>query len=123
MPTLDTVIAGHAVAWRLDTCGFASILPAGRLVLIDDDAIELHNLNRLFFASVEDARADLFKVDVAASLMARSGWVAEPLCRKAEHPSTMNVMANAARRGAVLVSAVGEPMTRRFLAEPQTLRT
>lgn len=115
LPALDAIIAG---------CGgvaagylwLASMLPTpGNLALIDDDTIEVHNLNRLFFASLADARAMLFKVEVAASMMTAFGWKAEPIRRTVEHPSAMKLLASAARRGAVLISAVGEPMTRRFL--------
>jgi molybdopterin/thiamine biosynthesis adenylyltransferase len=114
LPKLDAVIGG---------CGgvaagylwLASVLPGGRVALIDDDIIEVHNLNRLFFASLEDARAALFKVNVAASFMNAHGWAAVPISRKVEHTTAMNLMTTAANRGAILVSAVGEPTTRRFL--------
>src|SRR5262245_18370340 len=71
----------------------------GNFAVIDDDTIEVHNLNRLFFASLADARAMLFKVEVAASMMSASGWKVEPIRRTVEHPVAMKLLASAARRG------------------------
>lgn len=46
-------------------------LGVGRLILVDPDIVEEKNLNRILNATMDDARADRFKVDVAAAAIAR----------------------------------------------------
>jgi molybdopterin/thiamine biosynthesis adenylyltransferase len=115
LPRLDAVVAG---------CGgvaagylwFASkLVTPGTLALLDDDHIAKHNLNRLCFATFADAVAKHLKVEVAAEFMRQFGWQVTPLARTTESSEALVTLTRAASRGAVLISAVGEPMSRRAL--------
>lgn len=65
-------------------------LGVGRLVIIDPDRIEVKNLNRILNATMEDARAGRFKVDVLARAIRRMGLgteavpLAHDLCKSSD---------------------------------------
>jgi hypothetical protein len=48
-------------------------LGVARLVLVDGDKVHMLNLNRIFYATAEDARKERFKVDVLADAVERIG--------------------------------------------------
>ncbi len=48
-------------------------LGVGELVLVDDDAVEDRNLNRIIHATADDAEESRFKVDVVAQAIRREG--------------------------------------------------
>jgi molybdopterin/thiamine biosynthesis adenylyltransferase len=102
---------GAAYLWFLGKSGLA-----GRLLLIDDDSIFWHNMNRLPYASVTDADAGRPKVAAAADFMRSVGWDVRTLERRAEHPQAMTALEACAHGEGLVASAVGEPETRRFLA-------
>lgn len=48
-------------------------LGVGRLILVDPDKVHLLNLNRIYFATIEDAKKERLKVDVLAEAVERIG--------------------------------------------------
>lgn len=90
----------------------------GRLLLIDHDAIEWHNMNRLFYALIADADEARSKVDAAARYMQASttSWSVEVVARAADHDDAIAALRRVALAGGMIASAVGEPETRKFLA-------
>ena len=101
---------GAAYLWFLRKCGLV-----GRLLLVDEDVIIWHNMNRLLYATIADADAGRVKVDAAADFMRSGGWDVHVLRRKAEHAQAMTALDACAQAGGVIISAVGEPETRKFL--------
>lgn len=86
----------------------------GELLLIDDDVIKWHNMNRLPYATIADAAGQRRKVAAAADYMAGS-WKVQPVARQAEHDEAFAALKASAARGGLLASAVGEPETRKYL--------
>ncbi len=101
---------GAAYLWFLRKSGLV-----GRLLLVDDDVIIWHNMNRLLYATIADADAGRVKVDAAADFMRGGGWDIHALRRKADHAQAMTALEVCAQAGGVIISAVGEPETRKFL--------
>ena len=67
----------------------------GSLVLVDPDRVEEKNLNRILNATMEDARLNRLKVDVAARAIASMGLgtVVEPRPRNLFDPDTVRAIA------------------------------
>src|SRR6266568_4466873 len=76
-PPLDDVLSLDAVIVGVGGvgAGVLSVFAAlgkrlvGRLVLIDDDTLDMYNLNRVTYARTADAEAERLKVDAAAEFM------------------------------------------------------
>jgi molybdopterin/thiamine biosynthesis adenylyltransferase len=101
---------GAAYLWFMRNAGLS-----GSLLLIDDDEIAWHNMNRLFYATLEDADARRSKAESAAEYMGGT-WNVEVVPRKADHDDAIAALRRVASAGGMIASAVGEPETRKFLA-------
>jgi hypothetical protein len=113
LPTLALVGCGGVGAgylWFLRKSGLS-----GQLLLIDDDPIAWHNMNRLFYATIADADIARNKAESAAHYMG-GAWVVEVVPRKAEHDDAIGALRRVLSSGGLIASAVGEPETRKFLA-------
>lgn len=111
-PTIALVGCGGVGAgylWFLRKTRFS-----GALLLVDHDIIKWHNMNRLLYATTQDANDRRPKVLSAADYMAE-GWTVRPFVQKAEHTEVAAALSECARAGGLLASAVGEPETRKYL--------
>jgi molybdopterin/thiamine biosynthesis adenylyltransferase len=90
-------------------------LHPGSIVLVDDDRVEWHNMNRLFYALSTDADALANKAAAAARFLTESGWAATAIPHKAEHEAALRRLQASADAGHVLFSAVGDPQSRLML--------
>jgi hypothetical protein len=70
-------------------------LGVGRLVLVDPDRVEEHNLNRILHATRDDARAGRLKVEVAAEAVRRAGLGTEVVtyARNLKDPEVVRAVA------------------------------
>lgn len=100
---------GAAFLWFLNHTRLS-----GRLLLIDDDFVEWHNMNRLPYALIGHADQGAKKVIAASEFMSRR-WEVCALPHLVEHPSAMSQLDRFARSNASLVSAAGGVESRRFL--------
>ncbi len=100
---------GAGYLWFLRKTSFV-----GELLLIDDDIIKWHNMNRLPYANISDADLGRAKIAAAADYMS-AGWSVRPLLWKAEHDEAHLALEATAAKGGLLASAVGEPETRKYL--------
>lgn len=87
---------------------------SGRLLLIDDDFIEWHNMNRLPYALIGHADQAAKKVLAAGDFMS-GRWEVCALPRLVDHPAAMAQLDRFARSNASLISAAGGVESRRFL--------
>lgn len=100
---------GAAYLWFLRKTSFV-----GELLMVDDDVIKWHNMNRLPYATLVAAQAAQAKVVAAADYMA-AGWEVKKLVHKAEHDTAVSALESIRGRGGLIVSAVGEPEARKYL--------